>query len=191
MRPWMLIPILVSFPVFSAETKDREKSPFEFVDPPSILAIPLAQMVQTGDRVLRIYVQYDQGDELSTDIVYVVTTNADNRAAKFAFEKRTKWNDADGEAQVIRSEGTRHLTEAELASFRAAFEPLRICSSVATGKDGPAGWTVQIEFANQTRHCYAERWSPNWENYAPEFLSMSELMYTFLDPLAKGVDADE
>jgi hypothetical protein len=184
MRLSGVIFLALACPVLAAETADRAKSPFDVTAPSRLQAGPLPAMVQRGERILRVHVWYGTQGRFGTDLVYVVKTHADRPDAEFSFEKHATWAGRDGQVQEARSDGTRSLSDAELAEFRAAFEPLRICSTGAEGKTGPNGWTIQIEFANETRHCFAQRWSPNWQEYAPEFVAMSEVLYGFAVPQA-------
>ena len=55
---------------------------------------------------------------------------------------------------------SRHVSDAELAPFRAALTAAKLCGAPLEGQIGNDGFTYNFEFANATRYCAATRWAP-------------------------------
>ncbi len=167
----------ISAPVIAAETADREKSPYFDSDTVVPLERPLPSILAPGGNALRLtYRVGGMGPE--GNFIYIVETNSDGRHAKITFDK--KWvRYVLGMRFPKQSKGVRELTEEETAAFLVAFKKIKICSTPAEGGHGSHLDDVYIEFANDTRHCFAERGVPDFQNYALEFHDMHQLMASF------------
>lgn len=175
---WIAAAICFSGPLWGAETTDRGASPFLFYDGLSAITQPLPTLIYPGASALRMRVWSGGSGPEASVTTFSVIIDVDSDGGMFSFERLVSDVDENNNPYQKRSGNNRQLKDAELSYFRAAFEKLRICSAAKNGKDGMDGWGVYVDFANETRHCFAERWAPDWDNYAPEYNEMSKLLYS-------------
>jgi hypothetical protein len=167
----------LSAPVMAAETADRETSPYNFgsKSSPSILKKPLPDILEQGGRAVRVtYFDFD-----NNRYAYIIESHEDGRPMKFRFEKFGPAQGFGGIWYDKKSKGSRELTAAEARAFRTTFENVKICSTPKYGLDLIDGDVVFVEFANDTRHCFATRQEPGYKGVGLEFREIYHLVEGF------------
>lgn len=168
---WRFVMVLwwLALPVLAAETGDRVTPAFG-LDPGSELrSFHLPDALVPGGRLLRV--QFYPGYVARPwDATFVVLSHADERPAVLRHEVRL-WR---REAWRLRDAGERVLSAAEIERIRQAFRAVRLCATAAERPAFSDGPMVQIEFANETRYCFASR-APQREG-EPEFGAFLDLV---------------
>ena len=168
---WRFVMVLcwLALPVMAAETGDRVTPAFGLDQGSGLRSFHLPDALEPGGRLLRV--QFYPGYVAAAwDETYVVLSHADERPAVLRHEVRL-WK---RNSLRVRDAGERVLTGAEIERIRRAFRAVRLCATAAERPAFSDGPMVQIEFANETRYCFASR-APQRDG-EPEFGAFLDLL---------------